>query len=133
MSRVHYVLGLFLFPGLAAIAGPVLGGESSQAGTPSPGGVWTCRWTHGVDKVFRKDRPFQGQQGKTLQVELAANEYEGVQLVLRAARPLGGVRVSVSDLLGEGGRRIASKQVEVLVVGYVNTKKPPYAVDYVGW
>ena len=39
----------------------------------------------------------------------------------------------VSDLVSDAGKRIASEQVEVLPVGYVNTKEPPYSVDYVGW
>jgi hypothetical protein len=90
-------------------------------------------WTHGAEKVFRADRPFRGEIGGVLKIELAANEYEGVQLVLRSTKPLSGVRVSVSDLVADGNQRIAAKQVEVLPVGYVNTKKPPYSVDYVGW
>jgi hypothetical protein len=94
---------------------------------------WGYGWTHGVDKVFRKDRPFQGRIGGRLSVELAANEYEGVQLVLRAKQPARNVRVRVSDLSTDGGRRLPASEIEVLVVGYVNTKRPPYRVDYVGW
>ena len=103
------------------------------------GRAWGYAWTHGVDKVFRADRPFHGQVGGTLRLELAANEYEGVQLVLRSRKPLKGVRVAVSDLKTKGGlfglgkRRLRSEQVEVLPVGYVNTRKPRYHVDYVGW
>jgi hypothetical protein len=66
-------------------------------------------------------------------VELAANEYEGVQLVLRARKPARNVRVKVSDLRAEDGRLIPAREIAVLPVGYVNTKKPPYKVDYVGW
>jgi len=95
--------------------------------------TWGYHWTHGVDKVFRKDWPFLGRISERLQVELAANEYEGVQLVLRSHKPLKGVRVAVSHLRTHDGKLIPSEQVEVLLVGYVNTKKPPYAVDYVGW
>jgi hypothetical protein len=93
---------------------------------------WAYGWTHGVDKVFR-DRPFAGHLGGTLQVELAANEYAGVQLVLRSRQARTNVRVAVSDLVTQGGGRIAAPQIEVLLVGYVNTKQPPYAVDHVGW
>ena len=99
---------------------------------------WGYGWTHGVDKVFRKDRPFHGRIGGTLQVELAANEYEGLQLVLRGRKSAKNVRVRVSDLKADGGREnpasvIPSREVQVLTVGYVNTKKPPYPVEYVGW
>lgn len=105
-------------------------GTASAAANP-----WTYGWTHGVDKVFRdrQDRPFRSSSGSTLKVALAANEYEGVQLVLRSTRTLAGVRVTVSDLMAEGGWRIPASEIEVLPVGYVNTKKPGYAVDYLGW
>ena len=73
-----------------------------------------------------------------MRVELAANESEGVQLVLRypavaATYPLRDVRVAVSDLDGPDGNRIESGQVEVLPVGYVNTRPPPYDVEHQGW
>lgn len=89
-------------------------------------------WIHGVEKVFR-DRPFNGNLGGTLKLELAANEYEGVQLVLKSNKPFKNVRVTVSDLVSVSGAKVTADQIEILPVGYVNTKKPPYAVDYVGW
>ena len=64
---------------------------------------------------------------------MAAGEYEGIQLVLRAAKELKNVRVSVGKLESDDGAVIEPSRVEVLPVGYVNTKKPPYEVDYVGW
>ena len=101
---------------------------------------WGYGWTHGMTKVFRDSRelPFHGEIGGTVRVELAANESEGVQLVLRypavpATYPLRDVRVAVSDLAGPGGNRIESGQVEVLPVGYVNTRPPPYDVEHEGW
>jgi len=134
--------------GLSALAA-CCASAAEASGAPDPAvarfdaaflkSAWGYGWTHGVDKVFRKDRPFQGTVGGTLKVELAANEYEGVQLVLRARKPLKNVRVTVSDLVTNGGvpssgrKRITADHVEVLPVGYVKTKKPPYAVDYVGW
>ena len=116
-------------PGIAEKRDPKI----AQFETRFPGAPWGYGWTHGVDKVFRTDRPFQGRIGGTLQVELAANEYEGVQLVLRARHAVKNVRVQVSDLKADGGGVLPAGRVEVLVVGYVNTKKPPYQVDYVGW
>lgn len=101
---------------------------------------WGYGWTHGMTKVFRDSRelPFAGEIGGTVRVELAANESEGVQLVLRypavpATYPLRDVRVAVSDLDGPDGNRIESGQVEVLPVGYVNTRPPPYHVEHEGW
>ena len=93
-----------------------------------------------MTKVFLDSRelPFHGEIGGTVRVELAANESEGVQLVLRypavaATYPLRDVRVAVTDLDGPGGNRIESGQVEVLPVGYVNTRPPPYDVEHQGW
>jgi hypothetical protein len=128
---------------LAAWTCPGLGAEQKKASEPDAalarfdaqfsGTPWGYGWTHGLNKVFRKDRPFQGHIGGSLKVELAANEYEGVQLVLRARKPARNVRVKVSDLRAEDGRLIPAREIAVLPVGYVNTKKPPYKVDYVGW
>jgi hypothetical protein len=56
-----------------------------------------------------------------------------VQLVLRSRKRLEDVRVTVSDLKGPRGARISAQAVEVLLVGYVNTRKPSYEVDHVGW
>lgn len=101
---------------------------------------WGYGWISGLTKVLRNsDRiPFPGEIGGTVRVALAANEAEGVQLVLRfdvppAARPLQNVRVSVSDLEGPSGSRITSDQVEVLPVGYVNPPSPPYHIEHSGW
>ena len=95
--------------------------------------VWGYGWVSGVEKVFRTDHVFTGEVGGTLRLELATNEREGVQLVLRSKKPLTNVRVSVSDLVSRERERIDSSQIEVLPVGYVNTKQPPYHVSYVGW
>ena len=143
MSRNVLQFGLWFALALSAWSCPCLGAEPKGASQADPAmaqfearfstAPWGYGWTHGVDKVFRKDRPFHGRVGGSLQVELAANEYEGVQLVLRARRPAKNVRVRVSDLKADGARPIPAREVEVLVVGYVNTKKPPYKVDYVGW
>ena len=101
---------------------------------------WGYGWIDGVTKVLRdaEQIPFPGEIGGTPTLSLAANETEGVQLVLRFAgvpadRALQNVRVSVSDLIGPEGARITSSQVEVLPVGYVNARKPPYHVIHVGW
>ena len=95
---------------------------------------WGYGWTDGATKVFRSEVRFDGQIGGTLQVELAANEGQGVQIVLRARDAAKtNVRVSVSDLTAEGGGVIPAAQIDILPVGYVNTKKPYYPVRHVGW
>jgi hypothetical protein len=142
MSRYPLRFVVWVLLAMVAWARPCWCAESKPAGEPDAAArfeaqfgsaPWGYGWTHGIDKVFRTDRPFLGSIGGKLKVELAANEFEGVQLVLRAKKPVKNVRVQVSDLKADGGRVLPARQVEVLVVGYVNTKKPPYKVDYVGW
>ena len=101
---------------------------------------WGYGWISGLTKVLRDSErlPFPGELGGTVKVALAANEAEGVQLVLRftsppAARPLQNVRVTVTDLTGPSGSRITADQIEVLPVGYVNPPEPPYHVEHLGW
>ena len=101
---------------------------------------WGYGWISGLTKVLRDSErlPFPGELGGTVRVSLAANEAEGVQLVLRftappAARPLQNVRVIVSDLTGPSGNRISAEQIEVLPVGYVHPPEPPYHVEHLGW
>lgn len=95
---------------------------------------WGYGWTDGTTKVYRSELPFGGEIGGTVRLELAANEAEGVQLVLRSRNGLRhNVRVKVSDLTNEAGDTIPSAQVEAAPVGYVDTKKPYYPVPFVGW
>jgi hypothetical protein len=98
-----------------------------------PKSIWGYAWADGVSKVFREGMVFPGTFGRIGELSLAANEYEGIQLVLRAKKSVSKVRVSVSDLTSPDGAKITSDQIAVLPVGYVNTKRPPYDVDYVGW
>lgn len=95
---------------------------------------WGYGWTDGTTKVYRTELPFGGEIGGTVRLELAANEGEGVQLVLRSRNAVRqNVRVKVSDLTNDAGHTIPSAQVEVAPVGYVDTKKPYYPVPFVGW
>jgi hypothetical protein len=99
----------------------------------NPNSTWGYAWADGITKVFRKDRVFDGTFGKIGEVSLAGNEYEGIQLVLRSKTKVSNVTVSVSDLTNSSGAKITSDNIQVLPVGYINTKQPPYEVDYVGW
>jgi hypothetical protein len=90
-------------------------------------------WTTSLEKVFRTEVPFKGEIGGTLLIELARNEHEGVQLVLMPFRELKKVRVEVSDLRSVEGQILRTENIQVCPVGYVNTQKPPYKVDFVGW
>jgi hypothetical protein len=91
----------------------------------------------GVETPLRKirpDAPYRGAVGLPAQVWLCRNEYEPVQVaVLALDRPLARVRVSVTDLVGPGGAHIRSHHVALNLVGFVQTRKPAYAVERVGW
>ncbi|MBN1435792.1 MAG: DUF4091 domain-containing protein [Sedimentisphaerales bacterium] len=69
-----------------------------------------------------------------VRLQLAANEYEGVQIVLRSHAALENIRVTIANLTDDQGNVISAEQIEPLVVGYVDTQRPSqYEVDYVGW
>jgi hypothetical protein len=95
--------------------------------------TWGYAWADGTTKVFREDNIFPGTFSKAGEVALAGNEYESIQLVLRSKTKVSNVTVSVSDLTNETNAKISSKDIQILLVGYVNTKRPTYDVDYVGW
>lgn len=79
--------------------------------------AWDAWFENSTTKVFRDDPP---GAVKTARLTAAADEFEAVQLVIRAGdEPMSGVEVGVSDLVSETGARIGADQVEVLRVGYV--------------
>jgi len=91
----------------------------------------------GVETPLRKlrpDNPYRGPVGVPAEVWLCRNEYEPVQVVVLALeKPLQRVRVNATELVGPGGARIRDQHVALNVVGFVHTRKPAYAVEYVGW
>ncbi len=97
-------------------------------------GAWHYGWTHGSVKVFRHDeQPFAGEIGGTVKLELAANEGEGVQVVVRSRRPLRNVKLNAAPLRSADGAVIAPEQLSIAPVGYVNTIRPYYDVPFTGW
>jgi hypothetical protein len=99
-----------------------------------PGAPFGVGIADSMTKVMIRDLPLVGVRvADEARLELAANEYESLQLVvLGAERPLQNVTVTVSELRGPQGV-LPGNAVEVALVGYVKTKKPPYEVPYVGW
>lgn len=75
-------------------------------------------------KKFFRNKPFTGGVADRLAISLARNEYEGAQLVLVpiGKKKLSGVNLTASDLVNKKtGTRIARENVEISLVGYVNT------------
>lgn len=88
-----------------------------------------------MEKVLPRDAAFNIVPARPIELRLARNEKESIQVaVLPAADALRKVSVSASDLKSAEGAVFLRKHIECDVVGYVETKKrPPYDVPHVGW
>ena len=85
-------------------------------------------------KLLPQEVPFDVEVVKTIDLSLARNEWESVQIAVmpRTNEELKRVTLSVSPLKDEAGHTL--KKVETDTVGFVRTlKRPPYPVSYVGW
>ena len=66
-----------------------------------------------------------GPEADTLRIAMARGEYEPVQIVIQAAgKPLRGIRVSVSKLVGTKGSSLPQEQITVNPVGYIRCNAP---------
>ena len=85
-------------------------------------------------KILPKDMPFDVQVVKTVELSLARNEWESVQIAVmpRTNDELKNVTIAVTPLTDGKGNTL--EKVDTDTVGYVKTvSRPPYAVSYVGW
>lgn len=86
-------------------------------------------------KVLPRDVPVEVAPAKRVDVALARNERESVQLVIvPLERDLKSVAVRLADLAGPGGAVFRSAAIDAVPVGYVETETvPPYGSSHVGW
>ena len=107
----------WIFPvALFAVVAGAAGGAEPRAGDLQ---WWT---THALAKVRPRDSP---QEPTGVELLAARNEFEPFQLVLRVdGRPLEGVDVELSDLVGPRGARIESDHATVYLVRYVQVRTP---------
>jgi len=89
-------------------------------------------WTNGCEKVFRQ-QPLRGKIGGTVEVELAQNEAEAVQLCLYSEQNIRNLQVKVSSLIGPNHAIFPASQIKIMPVGYVKTIQPCYFTEYIGW
>ena len=84
---------------------------------------------------LQRDKPFPGEIKNNVTISACRNEYEGFQLViLPFKKNLKNIGVQISDLINrEKGTTISSSNIEINAVDYVDTKRPTYEVEYVGW
>lgn len=116
---------------------------------------YACGFASSMEKVFPRDVPFTCSTAREATIELAGNETECIQLLiyafaqdlkntsvtigpLKAVRSSGNLRNSPGRNSEKGASRRAVGSppglvVQVSPVGFVETKKPPYPVRYVGW
>ncbi len=94
-------------------------GERLESSTPDVA-LW---WASSGWKVSR-DRAVPQVSGKCVWIELARNEREAAQLVVRSQRALTGFTASAGPLTGPNGSQIPESCVEVLRVRYVTVERP---------
>jgi len=120
---------------LSAIASRTASAESDgaklaalrKAGTEAPFLVGTAS---SMVKVPR-EQPLSGELEVPVRISLGRNEYEGAQVaVVPLWADVRGVSCEVGPM---GGPKGLSPEVTVNRVGYVQTGKPAYAVERVGW
>ncbi len=97
-----------------------------------PNAVYACGFASSMHKVFPRDVAFECSTAPEVKLELAGDETESAQLLIYAfGRDLKGAKVEISPLVSANGKRGPFAQASP--VGFVETKKPPYPVRYVGW
>lgn len=108
-------------------AGPVTASGAGNAinteGFRVPGApeLW---WCGGGAKVARAAALAQSAPARALELSLARNEYEGLQLVLSPQKTSQMARIEVSDLKSAGGQVLPAKYLAVRQVEYVRVAQP---------
>lgn len=97
-----------------------------------PQGKGYCIGTESSLKKILRHEFFDGEIGQPVRISVARNEFESAQgVVIAHEAALERVEVAVSTLTGPGGAVLPAPALNL--VGYVQTRKPKYDVDYVGW
>ena len=84
---------------------------------------------------LRRDKPFPGKIKDNVSMSACGNEYEGFQLVLLPfEKDLTNITANATDLINKKkGTSISNNNIKISAVDYVETKRPTYEVEYVGW
>ena len=92
-------------------------------------------FTSSLNKVyFEEPTEFAGSMTTEGSLELAQNEYEGLQLVLFPNADVSDVSVAVGDLVDSAtGSTISHDDIQINVVGYVNLLEAKVEGDRIGW
>ncbi len=96
-----------------------------------PAGV-TLWWASSSANKIRPDQSPPTEQGSALLLNCARNEREAVQLLLRSTNRVQDFKITWSALTGPNGAEIASSQIEVLQVMYLDISEPTDRVSKEG-
>lgn len=88
-------------------------------------------WASSGWKVSRT-RPAPREKAEAMRIQVARNEREAAQFVLRPSHPLQAMRVFPRPLEGANGAVLPAEAVEVLRVGYVPVSQPTDSVGVAG-
>ena len=88
-----------------------------------------------MDKILPRIGTARPQGKSPPKLKLARNEKESFQVIVQPrCQDIKRVWVRVSDLRSQDGGRFPSESIDVVPVGYVETKTvPPYGSSHVGW
>ena len=81
-------------------------------------------WRASSGWKIARTRPAPSRQAEAVELRLARNETEAVQLVISPQRPLTGLTVAAGDLTGPSGAVLPASAVDVLRVRYVDVVFP---------
>ncbi len=91
-----------------------------------------------LEKVFIKGERggFSGYSSWPVKVQLAKNEHEGFQLIVKAeSGKLTNVRIVANDFFNTSGNKLSSDHFSINPVGYVDITSPSagFSAGYAGW
>ena len=128
------ILGFFY--GILSLAGVChgLGRKGGPAGELLGDG-YLAGAVSSLEKVSKQPGRFRGEVANTAAIDAAGNEYESYQIVLFSpAEPLLGVHVEPTDLFCRHQQRLLTREnITVRRVAYVETRRPVYDVEFVGY
>jgi hypothetical protein len=102
-----------------------------ETGDPAP---LASEFHAACEKIFL-DAPATAlaETAQPAEIQLARNEYEAIQLVVRPLRDLADVRVAVGQLRAVGGETLPATDVDIAVVAYVRLDKTVTHAGRTGW
>jgi hypothetical protein len=88
-----------------------------------------------LEKIFREPGKLKGEIGEKVIIKAARNEYESFQIILFSRKDnLQHIKLESTDFIRKDHKAsIGKENASFCIVDYVETKKPIYHVDYLGW